>query len=84
MEPAAIRDAVHGVADTLSFLPGWAVAAIVLALAVVASLAVHWLLGRLARRAFASRPGVVSLIARTRALTRLASPPSRSPWSCPP
>jgi len=71
MEPA-IENAVREVTDALSFLPGWAVAAIVLALALVASLAVHWLLGRLTRRAFAHRPGVVSLIAQTRALTRLA------------
>jgi small-conductance mechanosensitive channel len=72
MEPAAIDDAVHGVTNALSFLPSWAVAAIVLALAVVASLAVHGVLGHLTRRAFANRPGVISLIARTRALTRLA------------
>lgn len=72
MEPAAIEDAVHEVANALSFLPSWAVAAIVLALAVVASLAVHGLLGRLTRRALANRPGVTSLLARTRALTRLA------------
>jgi small-conductance mechanosensitive channel len=63
---------VHEVTDALSFLPGWAVAAIVLALAVVASLAVHWLLARLIRRAVANRAGVVSLVAGTRALTRLA------------
>jgi small-conductance mechanosensitive channel len=72
MEPAAIEDVVHEVADALSFLPSWAVAGIVLALAVVASLAVHGVLGRLTRRAFANRPGVISLMARTRALTRLA------------
>ena len=72
MEPAAIEDAVQEVANALSFLPGWAVAAIVLALAVVASLAVHGVLARLTRRAFANRPGVISLTARTRALTRLA------------
>jgi small-conductance mechanosensitive channel len=72
MEPAALQDTVREVADALSFLPSWAVAAIVLALAIVASLAVYWLLARLTRRAFASRPGVISLIARTRALTRLA------------
>ncbi len=71
MEPA-IEDAVHQVADALSFLPSWAVAAIVLALAGVASLAVHWVLGRLTRRALANRPGVISLMVRTRALTRLA------------
>jgi small-conductance mechanosensitive channel len=72
MEPAAIEDVVHEVADAFSFLPSWAVAGIVLALAVVASLAVHGVLGRLTRRAFANRPGVISLMARTRALTRLA------------
>jgi small-conductance mechanosensitive channel len=72
MEPAAIEDAVHVVADALSFLPSWAVAAIVLALAAVASLAVHRVLGRLTRRAVANRPGVISLMARTGALTRLA------------
>src|SRR5690242_14053096 len=71
MEPA-VGNAVHEVTDALSFLPGWAVAAIVLALAVVVSLAVHWLLGRLMRRAVANRAGVVSLVAGTRALTRLA------------
>jgi small-conductance mechanosensitive channel len=72
MEPAAIQDAVRDVTDALSFLPNWAVGTIVLALAVVASLAVHGVLGRLTRRAFANRPGVISLTARTRALTRLA------------
>jgi small-conductance mechanosensitive channel len=72
MEPAAIQDAVRDVTDALSFLPNWAVGTIVLALAVVASLAVHGVLGRLTRRAFANRPGVISLMARTRALTRLA------------
>jgi len=48
------------------------VGAIVLALTVIASLAVHWVLQRLARRAFAHRPGMVSLFARTRTLSRLA------------
>ena len=72
MEPAAIENAVRDVSNALSFLPSWAVAAIVLALAVVASLAVHWMLGRLVRRAFAHRLGIISLLARTRALTRLA------------
>jgi small-conductance mechanosensitive channel len=72
MEPAAIQDAVRDVTDALSFLPNWAVGTIVLALAVVASLAVHGVLARLTRRAFANRPGVISLMARTRALTRLA------------
>ena len=71
MEPA-VENAVREVTDALSFLPAWAVAAIVLALAVVASLAVHWLLARLIRRAVANRAGVVSLVAGTRALTRLA------------
>ena len=51
MKPA-IDNAVREVAGTLSFLPRWAVAAIVLALAVVASLVVHWALGRLTRPAF--------------------------------
>ena len=50
MEPAAIPKAVNDVTHALSFLPGWAVAAIVLALAVVASIALHWGLGRLTRR----------------------------------
>ena len=71
MEPVAIQSVVRDITDALSFLPGWAVAAIVLALAVVASLAVHWAVGRLARRALAHRPGAVALMARSRALTRL-------------
>jgi|SRR5579871_6675912 len=72
MEPVAIEEIVREITDTLSFLPSWAVALIVLALAVVASLAVHWVLSRLTRRAFTARPGVIALIARTGALTRLA------------
>ena len=72
MEPAAIQHAVHEVSNALSFLPSWAVGGIVLALAVVASLAVHWAAGRLARRAFVHRPGVQSLLTRVRPLTRLA------------
>jgi len=72
MEPSAIQDAVHDVANALSFLPGWAVGGVVLALAVVTSLAVHALVSHLARRAFAHRPGVLSLLDRTRPLTQLA------------
>src|SRR5262245_47824070 len=72
MEPAAIQDAVRDVTDALSFLPSKAVAAIILVLAVLCSLAVHWVFGRVARRAFAQRPGVIALVARTRPLTRLA------------
>jgi small-conductance mechanosensitive channel len=72
MEPATIQDAVREVSNALSFLPGWAVGAIVLALAVVASLTVHWAVERLSRRTFARRPGVQALVASTRALTRLA------------
>jgi small-conductance mechanosensitive channel len=72
MEPDAIQTAVRDVANALFFLPGWAVAAIVLALAVVASLAVHWALGRVMRRALARRPGVLVCLERTRTPTRLA------------
>ena len=72
MEPGAIETAVRDVSNALSFLPTWAVAAIVLGLAVVAGLAVQGVLSRLVRRAFAHRPGVLSLLERTRALTRLA------------
>ncbi len=72
MEPATIQDAVHDVTNALSFLPNWAVGGVVLALAVIVSLMVHWVLRRLARRAFAHRPGMVSLFARTRTLSRLA------------
>jgi small-conductance mechanosensitive channel len=72
MEPTAIEDAVREVSNALSFLPVWAVGAIVLALTVIASLAVHWGLRHLAQRAFAHWPGIVSLLARTHTLSRLA------------
>jgi len=72
MDTAAVQDAVRQVSDAFSFLPGWGAAAIVLALAVVASLLVHAALGRLMRRALAGRPGVIALLAHTRPLTRLA------------
>jgi small-conductance mechanosensitive channel len=73
MQPDALQVAVSGIAAALSFLPGWAVAAIVLALVVVVSLVVHWVLGRLLRRALARRrPGALALLERTRTLTRLA------------
>jgi small-conductance mechanosensitive channel len=67
-----IQDAVHDVSNALSFLPTWTVGVVVLALAVITSLAVHAVTGHLARRAFAHRPGVLSLINRTRPLTQLA------------
>jgi small-conductance mechanosensitive channel len=67
-----IQDAVNQVRGALSFLPGWAVAGLILALAVVASLIVHWLLRRLAARLLARRSFALSLIERVRALTRLA------------
>ena len=72
MELHSIQDAVNAVKGALSFLPGWAVKGIVLALAVVAGLVIHWLLRRIALRVFARRPFVVSLIERVRPLTRLA------------
>ncbi len=72
MEPAAIQDAVQAVTDALSFLPSWAVGAIILGLTVLASLAVHAALRRLARRIFARQPGMLSLLARTHQLSRLA------------
>src|SRR5690349_24677547 len=72
MEPESIQDAVHRVANALSFLPSWAVGVVVLALAVVASLAVHVVISHLVRRAFAHRPGALSLLNRARPLTQLA------------
>jgi len=72
MEPSTIQDAVHDVSNALSFLPSWAVGAVVLALAVVASVAVHAVVGHLARRAFARHPGVLPLLNRARPLTQLA------------
>src|SRR5262245_16531728 len=72
MESSPIKDAVHDVANALSFLPGWAVAAIVLALAAVASLVVHAVVIRLSRRALVHRPGALSLLTGTRTFTQLA------------
>jgi small-conductance mechanosensitive channel len=76
MDPGSIEDAVSDavgrVTGALSFLPGWAVTCLVLALAVVAALVVHWALRRIIRRAFAGRPFALSLIQQLRALTRLA------------
>jgi small-conductance mechanosensitive channel len=72
MEPGSIQNAVSEATKALSFLPGWAVTGAALAATVVAGLIIHWLLRRLAARVFAARPFVLSLIARVRALTRLA------------
>jgi small-conductance mechanosensitive channel len=75
MELGSIRDAIYDAVShattALSFLPQAAVTGLVLALAVIASLAVHWLLRRAVWRAFAGRPFVLSLLERVRALTRL-------------
>jgi len=72
MELGSIQNAINDVARALFFLPGWAVNGLVLALAIIASLAVHRLLRRIMWRAFAGRPFVLSLLERVRALTRLA------------
>ena len=72
MEPEAVQDTLHKVANALFFLPKWAVGVVVLALAVVASLAVHAVVSHLARRAFAHHRGVQPLLNRIRPLTRLA------------
>ena len=72
MELGGIQTAITDVKDTLSFLPGWAVGAIVLALAVLVSLGLHLALGRIGRRALAGQPFLLSLVERTRALSRLA------------
>ena len=72
MEPESIQEGVDAVTRALSFLPREAVEAIVIALAIVASLAVHQLLRWVAHRALAGRPFVLSLVERVRALSRLA------------
>ena len=72
MELSSIHAAVGDISNTLSFLPNWAVGCLVLGLAAVISLALHAGLRRLARRAFAGRPFLLSLAAQTRGLTRFA------------
>ena len=54
------------------FLPRWAIACIVLAVALAAAIGVHAVLARLARRAFAGRPFLQSWVARTGGPARLA------------
>ena len=71
MELEGIQTAVASVKSVLSFLPGWAVSGIVLALAIIAGLAIHSAVGRITRRALAGRPFALSLIARTHGLSRL-------------
>jgi small-conductance mechanosensitive channel len=72
MEPRTVQDAISAVMHTLSFLPTPAVDAIIIALAILASLAVHQLLRGLLRRSLKQRPFMLSLVERVRALTRLA------------
>src|SRR5262249_23451488 len=72
MELDGIQAAVRDVSDALSFLPAWAVADIVLALTVVAALLIDAVVMRIANRTLAGRPHVLSLLARTRGLSRLA------------
>src|SRR5579883_201717 len=72
MQLSSIRDAVNAVTGALSFLPREAVDAIVIALAILVSLAVHRLLRWVAHRVLARRPFVLSLVERARALSRLA------------
>jgi small-conductance mechanosensitive channel len=67
----SIQDAVNTVTKALSFLPGWAVSTIILALAVVCSLVVHRLVRWALHRSLSRHPFVLSLIERVRALTRL-------------
>jgi small-conductance mechanosensitive channel len=72
MELDDIGTAVRDVTNALSFLPAWADNGLVLVLAAAISLAIHMVLGRVTRRALAGRPFVLSLIERTRGLSRLA------------
>jgi small-conductance mechanosensitive channel len=72
MDLDGIETAVRDVTNALSFLPTWADTGLVLILAAVISLAIHMVVGRITRRALAGRPFVLSLIERTRALSRLA------------
>jgi small-conductance mechanosensitive channel len=72
MESDNIQAAVSDIANTLYFLPNWAVGGLVLALAVAISLGLHVFLRRLTRRALAGRPFLLSLAAQTRGLTRFA------------
>jgi len=67
-----IQTAVRDVSNALSFLPNWAVSAIVLVVAIMVSLGVFALSARIARRALASRPFVASWLDRTRGPFRLA------------
>jgi len=72
MEFHGIQNAVQNVSNALSFLPSWALGTITLVLAFVIALVIHALLTRLIRGAFRRQPALLSLIAQTRALTRLA------------
>lgn len=72
MESRGIASAVQDVANALSFLPGWAVGPIILILAVVLALGVHAALRRLSRRPLARHTTLLSLLRRTRSLSRLA------------
>ncbi|HEY1545011.1 MAG TPA: mechanosensitive ion channel family protein [Xanthobacteraceae bacterium] len=72
MQLGSIHDVVNEVTGALTFLPDWAVAGLVLVLAAVAALVIHWVLRRIVLRVFAARPSVRSLIDQAHALTRLA------------
>ncbi|HEY2135785.1 MAG TPA: mechanosensitive ion channel family protein [Xanthobacteraceae bacterium] len=72
MELGEIQAAVTDTVTALSFLPGWAVATIVLVLTVVLASGVHAVLVRMARRAFARRSFLLSLVARAGGPVRLA------------
>lgn len=59
--------------EVLSKIPGSVVGLVVLAVAVVVVLALHALVGRLLRRLFRMRPFMLTLLARSRGPTRLAT-----------
>nr|WP_284701363.1 mechanosensitive ion channel domain-containing protein [Rhodoplanes tepidamans] len=62
-----------GTAEVLSKVPGSVVGLIALVLAVVVVLGLHALVGRLLRRVFRARPFVLTLLARSRGPSRLAT-----------
>ena len=72
MEPQKLRAAVRDLTDALFFLPGPAVDALILLVAVLAGIVVHFVLRLLLRRALAHQPFALSLVERVRVLSGLA------------
>jgi small-conductance mechanosensitive channel len=72
MDQRSIQAAVGDITNALFFLPNWAVGIGILVLAVLGALGAHAALRRVLRRALARQPVLVSLLAQTLGLTRVA------------